>query len=146
MPVVIDGTTGITDADGGAVISSADIASQAEAQAGTDNAKVMTPLRVAQVAIGVGQTWQTVTGSRAYGATYTNATGKPIQVIIHATNDTNTSWGTLQPTVGGVTLPLASAILNQSRAYLSFIVPSGATYVVTNSGTALTLIQWSELR
>lgn len=47
MPVTINGSTGITDADGGTVLSSADIATQAEAQAGTDNTKVMTPLRVA---------------------------------------------------------------------------------------------------
>ena len=48
MSVVIDGTTGITDADGGTVLSSADIASQAQAEAGTDNTVLMTPLRVAQ--------------------------------------------------------------------------------------------------
>jgi hypothetical protein len=46
MPVTINGTTGITDADGGTVLSSADIASQAQAQAGTDNATVVTPLRL----------------------------------------------------------------------------------------------------
>lgn len=48
MPVTISGSTGITDADGGTVLSSADIATQAEAQAGADNTKVMTPLRVSE--------------------------------------------------------------------------------------------------
>jgi hypothetical protein len=48
MSVVINGTTGITDADGGTVLSTADIASQVQAEAGTDNATVMTPLRTAQ--------------------------------------------------------------------------------------------------
>ncbi len=48
MTVTINGTTGIIDADGGSVLSSADIASLGEAQAKTDNTKVMTPLRVAQ--------------------------------------------------------------------------------------------------
>jgi hypothetical protein len=48
MPVTIDGSTGITDADGGAVLSTADIASQAQAQAGTDNTVLMTPLRTSQ--------------------------------------------------------------------------------------------------
>ena len=48
MSVVINGTTGITDADGGTVLSTADIASQAQAEAGTDNATVMTPLRTVQ--------------------------------------------------------------------------------------------------
>jgi hypothetical protein len=48
MSVVINGSTGITDADGGTVLSTADIASQAQAEAGTDNATVMTPLRTVQ--------------------------------------------------------------------------------------------------
>ena len=48
MPIVLNGSTGITDADGGTVLSTADIATQAEAEAGTLNTKVMTPLRVDQ--------------------------------------------------------------------------------------------------
>ena len=32
--------------------------------------------------LGVGQTWQNVTSSRALGTTYTNSTGKPIQVSV----------------------------------------------------------------
>lgn len=48
MPVTINGSTGITDADGGVVLSTADFASQAEAEAGTDNTKLMTPLRADQ--------------------------------------------------------------------------------------------------
>lgn len=48
MPVTINGTTGITDADGGTVLSSADIASQAQAEAGTNNTVLMTPARAAQ--------------------------------------------------------------------------------------------------
>ena len=96
--------------------------------------------------IGYGQTWQDVTGSRAYGTNYTNTTGRPIQVIVHAINLTNTSWGLLDPSVAGVSLPRSASIQDQSRAYLSFIVPTGVTYSVANSGTALSLIQWSELR
>ena len=48
MAITLNGTSGITDADGGTVFSSADIASLAQAQAGTDNTTVMTPLRTAQ--------------------------------------------------------------------------------------------------
>lgn len=88
MSVVINGTTGITDADGGTVLSTADIASQVQAEAGTDNATLMTPLRTEQhtVAnnIGYNQTWQTVT--RTSGVSYQNLTGKPIQVAIGANN------------------------------------------------------------
>ena len=41
----------------------------------------------APTTIGVGQTWQDVTASRAAGVTYTNSTGKPIQIsiVINAT-------------------------------------------------------------
>lgn len=46
MPVTINGSTGITDADGGTVLSTADFASQAQAVAGTDNTTIITPLRV----------------------------------------------------------------------------------------------------
>lgn len=51
MPIVLNGTSGITDADGGTVLSTADIATQAEAEAGTDNTKVMTPLRADQAIV-----------------------------------------------------------------------------------------------
>lgn len=46
MPVTINGSTGITDADGGTVLSTADFASQAQAVAGTDNTTIISPLRV----------------------------------------------------------------------------------------------------
>jgi hypothetical protein len=46
MTIVINGTTGITDADGGTVLNTSDLASQAQAVAGTDNATLVTPLRL----------------------------------------------------------------------------------------------------
>lgn len=48
MAITLNGSTGITDADGGTVLNTNDFASQAQAQAGTDNTTVMTPLRSAQ--------------------------------------------------------------------------------------------------
>jgi hypothetical protein len=54
------------------------VASQAEAETGTDNTKLMTPLRVAQSALGRDQTWQTVT--RSIGTVYQNTLPKPIVV------------------------------------------------------------------
>ena len=52
MAITLDGATGITtpslDAD---ILVGAALASQAEAEAGTDNTKVMTPLRVAQAIV-----------------------------------------------------------------------------------------------
>jgi hypothetical protein len=109
-------------------------------------AVVQADLETLVVPIGVGQTWTSVTGSRAFGTTYTNSTGRPIMVMLDASNHTHASWGIATPTVGGVTLPGARSINNQSTAILCFIVPSGATYVVANSGTAMVINAWAELR
>jgi hypothetical protein len=81
-----------TIADGDAVAGNPTVgvpaATQEEAEAGTDNTKVMTPLRVEQnfaaneQQIGVGQTWQSP--SRSSGVTYQNTTGRPIQVLVRS--------------------------------------------------------------
>lgn len=97
--------------------------------------------------IGGGQTWSDVTGSRASGTTYTNSTGKPIQVFIRATWGASGS-GSITPIVGGVTLPVASGsstgIAVSVTVTSSFIVPNGLTYSATYSGTTGTT--WAELR
>lgn len=96
--------------------------------------------------LGTDQTWQNVTGSRAFATDYTNTTGRPIQVTIEALNVINATFAFLEPVVGGVILAKGRSILNQSAAYVSFIVPPGAVYRANNTGTALTLVVWSELR
>ena len=48
MAITLNGSTGITDADGGTVLNTNDFSSQAQAQAGTNNTTVMTPLRAAE--------------------------------------------------------------------------------------------------
>ena len=71
MAIVINGTTGITDADGGTVLSTADLASQAQAEAGSDNTTLMTPLRANQA----------ITANRGYDAQIFSTTGtwtKPV--------------------------------------------------------------------
>lgn len=96
------------------------------------------------VQIGVGQSWQNVTGSRALGTTYTNSTGKPIQVVITGSGIsvgcifTFSVGGTVIGTTGG------TGTVNE-YATASFIVPSGATYTATNS-SGTTLLSWFELR
>ena len=84
--------------------------------------------------IGYGQTWQNVSGSRTAGTTYTNSTGKPIQIAIQA----NTSAATV--TISGVVFSF-SASTSYDMIYL--IVPNGATYVYTSAGAP---IVWNELR
>ena len=93
--------------------------------------------------IGVGQTWQDVTASRALGVTYTNTTGKPIHVIagIFSTN-----VGTQSATVNGVSSYGASCVAS-GVGYSSFIVPNLATYSVTMDGVGTKSVnKWVELR
>lgn len=74
-----------TGASGNPTISAV-IASQAEAEAGSDTTKLMTPQRSLQAisanTVGASQTWQAVT--RVAGTSYQNTTGRPIQVSVFA--------------------------------------------------------------
>ena len=83
--------------------------------------------------LGVSQTWQNMSASRAAGTTYTNSTGKPIFVYI--------VFG-LAPsctlTVSGVTTSGAN-----SYSTSCFIVPNGGTYSVGSTNGASS---WLELR
>lgn len=98
--------------------------------------------------VGIGQTWQDVTASRASGTIYTNTTGKPIAVMISGTT-TASGQGVSSFTVNGTTIfngntstqASASAFKSGSGA---FIVPAGATYSATFSFNTGTL--WAELR
>ena len=88
--------------------------------------------------VGAAQTWQIVTGSRAFGTTYTNSTAKSIMVYIVCSGS-----GTNTITVGGVAIGSFQANASAVNSNASFIVPAGATYVVS---TGATLSKWSELR
>ena len=88
---------------------------------------------------GIGQTWQNVTGSRAYGVTYTNSTGKPIEVNIVVTVSAGIR---AYLTIDGVSIVSSVAGYNNVVAVvLQAIIPSGSTYLVIN-----TVLQWNELR
>lgn len=83
-------------------------------------------------AIGEGQSWQNVTGSRSAGTTYTNSTGKSIFVTLY-------TQGTAQLTIGGIIA--AQSSINNAGNYVGAIVPNGATY----SFSGPTYL-WAELR
>lgn len=91
---------------------------------------------------GIGQTWQDVTGSRALNTTYTNTTGKPIQVVMYGAP---VSTGNNDLIVDGISI--SSYITNDTPSgasgTISGIVPHGSTYSITGS-TAIR--KWSELR
>jgi hypothetical protein len=92
--------------------------------------------------IGIGQTWQNVTGSRSGGSTYTNNTGKPIFVSV--TSDGEQAG--VRIIVGG------NEILRQSGALISGVMYANATFIVPNGVTyradftAGVKYNWSELR
>lgn len=99
-------------------------------------------------AFAVGQTWTNVSGSRVAGTTYTNSTGKPIQVYAELTS-ASTGVVALEAyaSVGGVVVD-RDTLYSSSNTYklgLSFVVPSGATYSI-NIVSNVTLTYVSELR
>jgi hypothetical protein len=90
--------------------------------------------------VGYEQTWQDVTGSRALGTSYTNSTGKPIQVKVSAIAS---SAAVMTITVAGVGLPGGGL---GSLPEGSAIVPNGATYSAALSAGTPSSLNWKELR
>jgi hypothetical protein len=116
MAVTINGTSGVTFNNGSTQAISGGMGTSATAQ-----------------------TWQNVTGSRAFGTTYTNSTGYPIEVFILSGGAGGTA--TLQVNINGVNYMQAYAS-PYAVATLTFIVPNGATYSATGGVGG----QWTELR
>jgi hypothetical protein len=148
MAITLNGSTGITDADGGTVLNTNDLATQAQAQAGTNNTTVMTPLRAADAItaltpspIGVGQTWQDLTASRTYSTSYQNTTGRPISVNLSLDAGANRS---VQVSVNNSTWITVGISAGGSKSAISFIVPASWYYRI--NGSVSTIDAWSELR
>lgn len=95
--------------------------------------------------IGVGQTLQTFTvgTQRVAGTTYTNSTGKPIEIYIYGSSGSG-GWN-ITLTINGVQVLLIGNTSNQGEVMcLSGIIPNGATYIVGSSGASIS--SWKELR
>lgn len=94
---------------------------------------------------GISQTWSNVTGSRSNGTTYTNSTGKPIQVSIIQSDNPNQA-SNLNLYVNGS--QIYSSNLNGNPSYrqlYTFTVPNGATYAALWN-SASNMNGWWELR
>ena len=149
LPVINGGTGSTTSTGSGAVVlaTSPTLTSPTltTPALGTPSALIATNVSGTannlNAGIGVNQTWQDVTSSRAAGTTYTNSTGKPIQVFI---NMGTSAGGSCTMTVGGLSLGGSIVVANNSSIVLSFIVPNSTTYVLTVSGSSVT--KWTELR
>ena len=93
----------------------------------------------------LGQTWKNVTASRSAGVTYTNSTGKPIEVAIHSV--VSNSLSGIQINVDGLDVVLSQSYVASGTQYTfgNVIVPNGSTYKLTIlSGGSLR--RWYELR
>lgn len=97
--------------------------------------------------LGFGQTWQTVTASRALATTYYNTTGKPIEAIISSGGASGTAVTLRLSINGGTAFVFAQCNLPSGNSVVAggFIVPANASYAVTQTGSA-TLVSWNELR
>lgn len=94
--------------------------------------------------IGDGQTWQAVT--RTSGVTYTNTTGKPIML----TRRLDSGAGGVSSVIsvnGGSNFFLCTAYsgITSVSCCGSIIIPVGATYTITDSGSPAT-VNTTELR
>ena len=97
--------------------------------------------------IGVGQTWQDLTATRALATNYTNNTGRPITVQIQTSQ-----------AAGGVTrfnlglgapvtfVELGSPQVNGQCPYPQIVVPDGWSYSLTNVAGGNSIVKWWELR
>jgi len=110
-----------------------------------DGSQLATNVYAAGLDIGVNQTYQDVSGSRAIGSTYTNSTGKPILVRFEAVGSTTGAFVNLL--VSGVIVGHSSnSYATSAVVHGMFIVPPGATYGVTLNYGTFTSILWVELR
>lgn len=171
VAAITSGTiTGITDlaiADGGTGASTAatafsnlkqaattsatgvvELATDAEAQAGTDATRCVTPDNLGAVVLGIGQTWTDVKTSpgRAVSTTYTNSTGRTI--VMNVGGVLSLTGGSIYVTVNGsIAAQSNAAYTNGAWGYApGIIIPPGATYSVASSTGTLTSLNWWELR
>ena len=126
-----------------------ELATSAETTTGTDTVRAVTPAGLLAVtavnkSIGVGQTWQKLTATRAPATTYTNSTGRPIFVHCAMYSTVNS---TVDGYINGVLMFKGSGDSDiNSRRSIEFIVPPGDTYLITMGSGTPSIEIWSELR
>lgn len=123
------------------------LATTTQAQALVADDVVITPKKLGDAmnahVLGMGQAWQNVTGSRSFGATYTNTTGRPIALMI-----TQAISNTITGSKVGLAIAVAGrATTNQAICYngssdsnaisvtLFDIILPGQEYIITDTGT-----------
>ena len=95
--------------------------------------------------IGVGQTWQDVTSQRQAGITYTNTTGKPIQVLIQGLNNNEDTEKTFYVDSKPIAIFYGHSGFAR-RNMLNTIIPAGSTYKLNTLQNGGRIDVWAELR
>lgn len=98
--------------------------------------------------LGYGQTWQLLTGSRAFNTVYYNTTGRPIAMEVMVTTNTATTAGINliidDINFGGEYTSMGTAGAKGSSVF--GIVPPGKSYQVSVTSGSPSLSYWNELR
>lgn len=161
----ISGITDLAIADGGTGASTAadaftnlkqnategatgvvELATTAETTAGTDTSRAVTPAGVEAHmnahALGMTQTWQNVTGSRAAGTWYQNTTGRPIFVSLQLSTGGVDMWvNTVANFTGAVEVARGDGDSGEWKTFFTIIPPN--IYYIAQGGS---VNYWSELR
>lgn len=98
-------------------------------------------------ALGVSQTWQNLTSSRAESVWYTNTTGKPIVISIIFAGGSGGSDGEIRVSTNGGTTSLVVEYfsdIDSVNGSISAIIPNGTSYHFVS--TIGTFSAWLELR
>ena len=98
--------------------------------------------------VGGNQTWQNVIANRAINVTYTNNTGKPIEVAITGACGSHGNGTFVHLVIDGLIVGGYYASLNgeATGGSASGIVPAGSSYYATYNDALCNISNWSELR
>lgn len=99
----------------------------------------------ADAQIGVGQTWQNVSASRARNTSYQNTTGRSIMVSVTYNGGTSTAFQASVDNATWVTVSNAMNINAAQRLFATAIIPPDHYYRITDGSTG-SVETWAELR
>lgn len=125
-----------------------ELATSSEVQTGTDTARAVTPAGLSASVQGFNQTPTDVTASRAFATTYTNNTGRPIQVTVRVLQNSGASSSQAALTVNGVVVNWSTQLEANFlvTSAITYSIPNNATYSVSVINGAMLLSSWIEYR
>lgn len=104
----------------------------------------LTNPKITNDVIGIGQTWQDLSGSRSVASNYTNSTGKPIMIMV--TIGAVSGNVDLDLTIAGILVSTQRATASSAspQVTVSAIIPDGVIYRV-EVGSGDSIVEWWEL-